>query len=390
MHPLGEHRGRTGHEEPEELGERNAEVGDHRREDGAAVIGVHASALTRSPAACQAAPALNHSSRFGRRSRGSIVADVERHAHRHGGYERLAWLTVAFTVLVILFGAWVRITGSGAGCGQHWPTCHGEIIPRTDSMQTVIEFTHRLTSGVDGLLALALPILAWRLFPRGHATRRFAVISFALLIVEALLGAGLVVFELVEHDASWARLIVMPVHLTNTLLLLGAMVLTAWTSGGHPPPRWRGPAGRIALVGLVTTMVVSQLGAITALGDTVFPVLDAGLGARLADVHRDSSHLLERVRLVHPVIATAAALYLFYLPALLDRVGASAVGPWGTAVSVTVGVQLIAGLVNILLSAPGWMQLVHLALADGLWIALLLLAARATQPESTARPSAAA
>src|SRR5690606_14224270 len=156
---------------------------------------------------------------------------------------RFAWFTVAANLLVILWGAFVRASGSGAGCGNHWPLCNGEVVPPSPTLATVIEFTHRLTSGVALLLVVALVVGARRALPRGHRVRAAAWVCLGVMILEALIGAGLVRFELVADNASMARALTLGAHLLNTLVLLAALVLTALWAGGAPPLRWR-EAGR--------------------------------------------------------------------------------------------------------------------------------------------------
>jgi len=135
-------------------------------------------------------------------------------------FRRFAWFVVVYNLAVVLWGAFVRATGSGAGCGSHWPLCNGEVLPRAPSIETVIEFTHRLMSAVDGLLVLALVIWAFRAFGRRHPVRRWSLVGLVFLISEALVGAGLVRFELVADNDSMVRALVMSAHLINTFLLL--------------------------------------------------------------------------------------------------------------------------------------------------------------------------
>ena len=285
-------------------------------------------------------------------------------------FRRLAWAVLGYTVLVILFGAWVRITGSGAGCGEHWPSCHGELVPRSPTAATVIEFTHRVTSGLCLLSVLALVWLARRVFPRGHAVRLAAALAVLFTITEALVGAGLVRFGLVDKDDSAARAVVMAIHLLNTSLLTGALAVTAWRARpeppGSPPPRraalWLGTA----IVGL---LVVGVSGAVTALGDTLFPAqglaIDHGVGA----------HFLQRLRVFHPFLAVGLGLYVIVVAnALAGPQARAEVRRWGGVVILGVLAQVAAGVVNVLLSAPGWLQIVHLLLGTGLWIAVVLFA----------------
>src|SRR5690606_37263927 len=150
----------------------------------------------------------------------------------------LALATLAYTLAVILWGAWVRITGSGAGCGAHWPLCNGTVIPRSPTLETIIEFTHRVTSGLLLLLMVAWVAAVFRTFTKGHPARLAVTWSAVFLVVEALLGAGLVVFEMVADNPSVARGWWMAAHLANTFVLIGWMALAAWY--GHAPATARG------------------------------------------------------------------------------------------------------------------------------------------------------
>ncbi|MCB0131087.1 MAG: COX15/CtaA family protein, partial [Caldilineaceae bacterium] len=133
-----------------------------------------------------------------------------------------AWAVLAYNIVVILWGAFVRATGSGAGCGSHWPLCNGEILPRATEVETLIEFSHRITSGIALIAVVVLLIWALRSYPRGHRVRRGAQASMFFMFTEALVGAGLVLFEYVAHNVSIARAYWMAGHLMNTFLLLAA------------------------------------------------------------------------------------------------------------------------------------------------------------------------
>src|SRR5829696_7646401 len=141
---------------------------------------------------------------------------------------RYAWAVLAYNVAVILWGAYVRATGSGAGCGAHWPLCNGEVVPRAAGVATLIEFSHRISSGVALIAIAILVVSAFRTTAAGHPARAGAVISGLLILTEAAVGAGLVLFQLVADNATMARAMFVAVHLLNTFLLLGALTLTAW------------------------------------------------------------------------------------------------------------------------------------------------------------------
>lgn len=294
---------------------------------------------------------------------------------------RFGAIVLAYNVLVILWGAYVRATGSGAGCGNHWPLCNGEVIPRAPRVETMIEFTHRASSGIAFLAVLALLVLVLRRSPPGDPTRLGAWLSMLFMVTEALLGAGLVLFQLVADNVSTARALAMAVHLVNTFLLLGALTLTTYWAAGGSRVQLRGHrvlAGGLA-IGLLLTMILGASGAITALGDTLFPVTSVAEGLSL-DVS-PTAHVLIRLRLLHPALAIATGIYLILL-AGAARMRARGLGVQivGRLVPTLVVIQILAGGLNVLLLAPVWMQLVHLLLADLIWISLVLLAALTLRP----------
>lgn len=284
---------------------------------------------------------------------------------------RFAWLTLGWNVLVILWGAWVRASGSGAGCGSHWPLCNGEVVPTDPAIETLIEVTHRATSGIALILVVALLIVVCREFPRGAVARRGAWWSLVFILAEALLGAALVIFGLVVDDASPARAWVVGFHLCNTFLLLGALTLTALWTGGEPAPRWAtAPALRgLALAAVGGLLVVGATGAISALGDTLFPV--SSLAGGLAQDLDPDSHLLLRLRALHPLVAVAVALVLVQLASSVRRRPHPAAARRANWLTTLVFLQIIVGGLNVILLAPTWLQLAHLAIADGVWIALV-------------------
>ncbi|HSW51483.1 MAG TPA: COX15/CtaA family protein, partial [Bryobacteraceae bacterium] len=195
-------------------------------------------------------------------------------------FRRYAWLVLSYTVLVVLWGAFVRATGSGAGCGGHWPLCNGEIAPRTPSAETIIEYAHRLTSGLLLLMTGGLLAWAYRLFPRGHRARRFAALAALFLVIEALLGAGLVLLDYVAHNASAGRAVYMSAHLTNTLILLAMIALAAWSARDPVPAVARRRIPLYLKAALPVTLLVAITGALAALGDTLFPASDLASGIR--------------------------------------------------------------------------------------------------------------
>lgn len=291
-------------------------------------------------------------------------------------YAKFSWVVLVYNILVILWGAYVRATGSGAGCGSHWPLCNGEVLPRSPQIETMIEFGHRLSSGLAFILVLILFIWALRTYPKGSHVRFAATFSMVFITTEALVGAGLVLFEWVAYDASVGRAIAIVVHLINTFLLLGALSMTAWWTSGFKPVNYN--RGTILswglLVGLLGTMVLGASGALTALGDTLFPVTSITEG--IQQDFSPTAHFLIRFRLLHPTIAVITGFYLVVI-SLFIRSRRPDVESQKLAIILVafVVVQLGAGLINVLLLAPVWMQITHLLLADLIWIALIFLSA---------------
>lgn len=287
-------------------------------------------------------------------------------------FGRYAWGVLAYTILVVLFGAVVRITGSGAGCGQHWPTCQGQIVLLPKRMETAIELSHRATSALCLVLVVALSIGAVRCFRPGEVVRTAVWFALGTVAVEALIGASLVLFRLVGHNDSLARALVMGAHLVSTCFLTAAIAVAAWAATHPVSIRLPGALVLMLATALLGLLLVSMTGAITALGDTVYPpsVSGATLGA--------GALLLERMRAVHPILAMLVGFLLVILvPAAARRAQGKDTLTFGRASLALVFFQASLGVLNIWLKAPGWMQVFHLAIAMLLWTAMVLFSASA-------------
>lgn len=291
-------------------------------------------------------------------------------------FARYGWGVLAFNLLVILWGAYVRASGSGAGCGAHWPLCNGVVIPRAPALETLVELTHRATSGLALLLVVGQLVWARRVAPRRGAAWWAAHAAMALMLTEALVGAGLVLFEMVAQNASLARAWWLAAHLLNTFALLAALALVPWFASGRPAPRWREPSPERGLLAaaLLGTLLLGMTGAVTALGDTLFPARSLADG--LAQDFAPTAHVLLRLRVLHPTLAVVVALLVLLTAAVAAGRRPDVTTRRGAlAAAGLVLAQLAGGVVNLLLLAPTWMQLAHLLMADALWIALVLLAA---------------
>jgi len=289
-------------------------------------------------------------------------------------FAKYSWGVLFYNLLVILWGAYVRATGSGAGCGEHWPTCNGQVIPLSGRVETMVEYTHRLMSGLTLILVVGLAIWAFRAYPRKSPVRRGASLSLLFSCTEALVGAGLVLYQLVAKNDSIARAASVAIHLVNTLLLLGALTLTAWWSSGGGEIHWQNarPLNILLGVGFVGLILLSACGAVTALGDTLFPASSFAQG--LQQDTSPTAHFLIRLRVIHPMIAVTLALYIAIVAwvvriqrpnRLINLLSTTQIGLFV--------LQLGLGGLNVILLAPIWMQMVHLLTADLVWICFVLL-----------------
>lgn len=310
-------------------------------------------------------------------------------------FATFAWGVLAYNLLVILWGAYVRASGSGAGCGDHWPQCNGQIIPRAPAIETLVEFSHRLTTGLSGLLVIGLALWAFRAYERRSPVRLGAVLTFVFVLTEGLVGALQVKLGLTADNASVGRAVIGSIHLLNTFLLLATMLLTAWWASGGPAVQVRGHGrlGALLWLGLLATLLVGASGAVTALGDTLFPAASFHEGLR-QDFDPTANFMIQ-LRVYHPMLAVAVSIYSIVLGAL---VRAQCPGRASLVLSVTlVGLflaQLVVGAFNAYLLAPIWLQLFHLLMAQLVWMALVLLTAvampaRADVPAPAGVPAAA-
>lgn len=302
-------------------------------------------------------------------------------------YGLLAWTVLWFTVAVILGGSVVRGTGSGAGCGETWPRCEGSIFPFDGSLETGIEFTHRISTATLGILLAMFVVWTVRTTRKGDPVRSALAWTATFFIGEVVIGAMLVVFGWVDLDASLGRLVAVPVHLMNTFLLLGAMTFTAYFAGGGRPPNVRLSRlqDRLLLIGLAALLLVGASGALNALADSLFPSETFIEGIR-AEFSATAPFLI-RVRILHPVIAVIGGIAAFLLVRHpeFDPEG-RARGPVRLVVGI-VAFQFLTGLVNVAMATPIEIQVVHLFVADAMWIALLIAGLRVLSPDRVARGS---
>lgn len=306
-------------------------------------------------------------------------------------FAKYAWFISGYTILVILWGAVVRATGSGAGCGNHWPACQGEILHRPENIESLIEFSHRLTSGLAGIFVIILLIWAFvAVFKHNQKLiRQMSVMTFIFILIEGALGAALVRFELVADNTSEIRAFVVALHLMNTLILLGFSTMVAWAASKKEEFSFRGmnKQGNLMLIGMTGFILLSAMGAVTALGDTLFPAESLIEGLR-QDLDPGANFLIQ-LRIWHPAFAIVVSAFLFYtgyqiLGSRSDHPNTQ-INRLVNALFAVITLQVVGGFVNVILLAPVWMQIVHLLLADILWMVIVMLTAEVLIPEQVSQ-----
>ncbi|MEK2645691.1 COX15/CtaA family protein [Bdellovibrio sp. BCCA] len=285
-------------------------------------------------------------------------------------YKKLAFSLLIYTLLVILWGAWVRISHSGDGCGDTWPLCHGQLIPEAQRGKTWVEYAHRLMSGIYGFVVIYFWWVARKVYPKGHFVRKAALATLIFMITEALLGAKLVLFKLVTTNDTPYRAFVMALHQVNSFMLTGAAALAfagATITKDLPPPNKEDRRYRLLPWIIV---VIGITGAWASLSNSLFPTENL-LEGFFADFSTES-HFLVRLRGLHPLFALlgGGSLALFFWvkaqtaeSLLLER--------RSYQMSLALVTAIIFGIMTLILHAPVWMKIVHLALAHTIWVILL-------------------
>ena len=310
---------------------------------------------------------------------------------RLSAFAKYAWFALAYNLLVILWGVFLRASKSGDGCGQHWLTCQGEVIPSAPQLKTIIEYSHRMMSALDGLVMLILLAWAIRIWYRertvsSRSVMRFAIGSFVFMITEALVGAGLVLTGNTAETLTAARPFWMAGHLINTFILLLFLSLTAWTASGNGRLRFDLSGKEIALllIGLAGILFVGVTGSVAALSSMIFPSQSITEG--IARDFSETSNVLLRIRPLHPILSVATVVYLIFLSGWLRSWSGSNAGVtrWSNILSIVALAQLLFGAATLLTLAPILMQLGHLLLADAIWISFVLLTASYLKSKTSA------
>ncbi len=288
---------------------------------------------------------------------------------------RFAWTAFYWNVAVVLWGAYVRATRSGAGCGNRWPLCDGDVVGASAEEQTIVEFTHRITSVISLFLVTGLVVWCWRVTKKGDWARYSAVLAAAFLANEALLGAAIVLLKRDANNQSDGRIILLCLHSGNTFLLLAMLSLTAiWLANGSRSFRFSRKWREVSFIGvtLLATIVAGVTGAVAALADTLFP--STSLRASLMQDFGSVTPDLLQYRLFHPVAALITACGVLWI-VLRSSTNRNRFSPSAMALFFSVLLQVGVGIANVLFLAPVWLQIVHLFVADALWVLLVVVSA---------------
>jgi cytochrome c oxidase assembly protein subunit 15 len=294
------------------------------------------------------------------------------------GFARFSVFALLYNFAVVLWGVFLRASKSGDGCGEHWLTCHGEVIPSAPAFKTVIEFSHRISTAVAGFVVLALVIWAFRKFRKGDAVRKAAAWTAFFILLEVAIGAVIVLTGNTAQNWTPARPYVMAAHLIITFGLLASLTLGAWFASGRPAFTLDVERKHLYVIAALVggMLVVGVSGSIAALSNLLYePSGSLGEGIR-QDLSADSP-LLIQLRGFHPLTSVVFGVLLIFAMRWFKKEseGAGDVRRFADAITVLVLVQFISGFVTILMHAPILMQLLHLFLADVVWMLFVLLSA---------------
>ena len=294
-------------------------------------------------------------------------------------FAKYGWFLLAYMLAAIVWGVFLRATGSGDGCGAHWPLCDGVLIPNNGSMlKAYIESIHRISTELLGLLVIIQLVWAFRAFPKKHLVRLGAIATLFFTLTEGWLGAKLVLLKLVAYSDAPQRIYWFAGHSVNTFCLVGALALTAWWATTNRRLQFvnQGPLLALGLAAIVATVCLSVTGSISALGDTLYPA-----SSHLEVMNQSllpTATFVMKARPVHPYTAVVVAMFLALTAGLLNHLRPSPNTRRFTLwLWFMLGAQMVIGLLNVGLLAPIYMQLVHLLSAQLLWISLILLFASA-------------
>ena len=281
-------------------------------------------------------------------------------------YRIFAWFVLLLTILVIISGDIVQITGSGAGCGESWPKCNNELLPDVTNKNTIIEFIHRILTTIVGFCIIALALFARILLGKNHFCTKATYTAIFFLVTEILIGAMLVRFGWVEFDMSWGRVIVDSLHVLNTFFLVATLASsTQYKSGTYLSNYLKNT--RTLIIAVIIFLIIAVTGALNSLADLLY------IESMPASQKNNIYNFLISVRALHPFIAITGGITIAYIfLTFSDRLLAIYQKKLIIIILATIGVQFFIGILNIFLMTPLIIQIIHLVLANILWISIVL------------------
>ncbi|MCY4321549.1 MAG: COX15/CtaA family protein [Bdellovibrionaceae bacterium] len=280
---------------------------------------------------------------------------------RFSFFKKYSLFTIIFTLITIFWGAWVRLSFSGDGCGKSWPLCENKIFP--ENIMAFIEWLHRLSSGLSFIFIFILFLLSIKFYSKGHGVRKFSGISFVLVCIEALIGAILVLSGLVSDNTEKIRVLVLAVHSVNSLLLVGSLSLSykmsLWENRNaklNDGLRFKKPL----IYFLYLFPLLALTGNIASLAGQLFP--SESLSSALALDLLPSAHTSLKIRPFHPLLAIAFLLGLCVFSYFKKYLIVPTLAVFGV---------VLFGFFTLFFLSPLWMKIAHLILAYCLWIFLI-------------------
>lgn len=306
-------------------------------------------------------------------------------------FAKYAWFVLGYNLIVILWGVFLRASLSGDGCGEHWLTCGGEVIPSAPQLKTQIEFFHRITSSLAGIIVIGLvisSIVKWvkEKSAQNKLVVKMSVLSLIFIIIEGVLGGLLVLTGNTAANWTPTRPFWMAAHLLNTFTLVAILALTAWFASGGKAFSFLKISRKtfiLLLIGVAGIFIAGMSGSIAALSSMLFP--SSTLSEGIAKDFSATSHYLLRLRVFHPILSIATGIFLIFLANRFKSEAKenSGVRRWGNILSILILLQFVSGGVTLFLLAPIVMQLIHLFLADAVWIAFVLMSASYLSEQKT-------
>ena len=260
------------------------------------------------------------------------------------------------SIFSIIAGAVVRATGSGDGCGSSWPTCNGRVIPSLNSASEQIEFSHRAISGLLLIVTIAIFIKSFNNSVTGLQKKVINYLTF-FVILEALIGAVIVLYEWVGMNSSIPRIAAVPLHLVNTFGLL-AMYTIIFKLTQNPEIKISNLIDRKFKIITFLFILTGATGSIAALADVLFP--SESFIAGIVEDFDSTSEILTRLRVLHPIVSTVLSFVLFNESKRQeDKFNLKT-----NQIKILVIIGVTLGVLNVFININIFLSVVHLLVAD--------------------------